>query len=67
MIEVILVITNLSTAFCALYLWKRPTPKIERKNSIELDEFIRDLMTGGAIVEIKRLPPENIVIRQRRL
>lgn len=67
MIEVILVITNLASLGLAGHFWHKNKTKIQRKNSIELDEFIVDLMTGGAIVEIKRLPPENVMIRHRRV
>lgn len=68
MMEVILVISNLCFASLSAYFWHKSKSKVQaRKNSVELDEFLADLMTGGAIVEVKRLPPENVMIRHKRL
>jgi len=67
----ILVITlSISTAFFAtstLYYHLKIKKLRERSNSIELQEFLRDLVNGHGMIEIRRVNPDGLIrwMRQR--
>ncbi len=68
MIEIIygLIVLNIATAALAAYLWRKAKLPSDRPESIELQEFMMDLMAGQALILVKRIAPTDIVIRARR-
>ena len=67
MIEIIyvLIATNLASLFF-LYRQRRNALSKPRKDSIELAEFLGDLLNGGGVLHVKRVDPSDILIRSRR-
>lgn len=37
-----------------------------RENSLELDEFLSDMLAGGGIIRVQRINPSDVLIRHRR-
>lgn len=68
MIEFIyaLVGTNVLSLALATYYWRKSKITQARPESIELQEFLMDLATGGSFLHVKRLPPGDMVMRRRR-
>ena len=68
MIEIIylLTITNLGLLSLSIYLWRKAKLIKSRPESMELDEFLMDLLAGGGLVHVKRIAPTDIVLRARR-
>lgn len=61
-----LIASNLSTAAFATYLFRKYKTAPPKKESLELKEFIRELMSGEAIVRISVIDPANLLLRTRR-
>ena len=45
-----------------LYL-SRSNKRIPRSQSIELQEFLLDLRSGGGILEVRRIDPNDVLLR----
>lgn len=71
MIEIIYFLSAflLLTTSSSIYFYRQYIKyknQAERPQSVELREFIGDLMTGGAIVHVKCINPENLILRSPR-
>ena len=68
MIEIIygLIALNILTAASTAYFWRKARSHKDRPDSVELQEFLMDLRMGGGMVHIRRIAPEDVVIRSRR-
>lgn len=68
MIEIIygLIALNILFAASTAYFWRRTKAANARPESIELQEFLTDLLVSGAMIHVRRVNPNDIVIRQRR-
>ena len=58
-----LIISNILAAALAIHF--RRKQKI-RKNSIEANELLLDLMRGDALVRVSRVDPSDILLRSRQ-
>lgn len=68
MIEFIygLAATNLVSIALAFHFWRKSKTAKARPESVELQEFLMDLATGGSFLHVKRLPPGDMVMRRHR-
>ena len=68
MIEIIfcLTATNLLTLALAIYLYSQKRKPVKPPESIELQDFLGDLMTGGGLVHVSRVDPQNVLLRSAR-
>ena len=67
MIEIIyaLILLNIATAALAFNFWRKSKIARTRPESIELQEFLTDLLTGGSLIHVKRLAPADAIIHVR--
>lgn len=61
----LLIALNIVTALTAAYFFRK-SRRGPRKDSVELQEFIRNLMAGEAIVRVSVIDPANLLLRTRR-
>jgi len=57
---------NISLIISTFYFYQQSRKIKERPESLELQEFLMDLATGGSFLSVKRLPPGDIVMRRKR-
>lgn len=56
---------SLALNFYQLHRSKKPSPN--RNQSLELQEFLADMMHGGhGLIGVKRIDPEDVLIRSPR-
>ena len=65
MIVVILVVVNIVSLLAAFFYRRKLLQVKQRPNSIELEEFLLDLMSGGGLLHIKRVSPNDVILRMR--
>jgi hypothetical protein len=51
--------------FAVLYFWERRKIR-KRKADITAQEMLHDIMSGGAILKIQVINPENLILRSPR-
>lgn len=69
MILITLAVSVLINMSGCLYLW-RLRSKLNsiksRPDSLELQEFLLDLLNGSGLIHVKRISPTDILLRSRR-
>ena len=68
MIEFIygLIITNVVSLSLTVYFWRKSKFTRQRKESIELQEFLTDLLAGGSLIHVKRIAAADALIQVRQ-
>lgn len=68
MIEIIyiLIASNVCALALAAYFWRQSRKTKDRPESIELQEFLIDLLSSGGLIHVKRIAPTDVVMRARR-
>lgn len=67
MIELIylLILTNILSLILVAYLWRKARLADARPESLELQEFLVDLMGSGGLIRVSRIAPADVVLRRR--
>jgi hypothetical protein len=68
MIEIIytLIMTNVLFIASTAYFWRKSRISKQRQESLELQEFLTDMLAGGSLVHVKRIAPADALIHVRR-
>lgn len=61
----VLILSNVAAISVAIYYWRKSRIQVERKESVELQEFLGDLLTGGSLIHVKRIAPADALIHVR--
>jgi hypothetical protein len=61
-----LAIALISSTASAIYYWQLSKKLKKRPDSVELQEFLRDLLSGSALLHVSRVDSADIVLRGRR-
>lgn len=61
---IILIVTNILFISLAIYFYLK-SKKVIKKESIELQDFLRDLLNGDSLIHVRRIAPDDIMIRSR--
>jgi hypothetical protein len=56
----------ISSTASAIYYWQLSKQLKKRPDSVELQEFLRDLLSGSALLHVSRVDSADIVLRGRR-
>jgi hypothetical protein len=59
------VVLNLILLAATLYLFKKSKSPPQRQESVELKEFLMDLLEGGSLVQVKRIASADALIHTR--
>lgn len=55
-----------SVGLNAFLFFKSKNEKKDRKESLELSEFLHDLLSGNALIHVQRIAPADIILRSPR-
>lgn len=65
-IILILGITNIVTAVLLAIIFIKSKKIKQRPESLELQEFLIDLLSGDSFIQVKRISPGDVLLRSRR-
>ena len=67
MIDFIYALTasNLLLAALAVYFWRKSKIKRDRPTSVEAEEMLLDLLSGGSLIRVSRIAPADALIHTR--
>ena len=60
------IVSNLVLAIITMRLYLKLKSVKARPESVELQEFLMDLLSGGGLVHVKRVASADVVMRVRR-
>ena len=58
-------VLNVGLLVLSLRLYKKHKTK-PPKDSLELEDFLADLMNGGGLIRVQRINPSDVLLRSRR-
>jgi hypothetical protein len=61
-----LVVLNIVFLSAAVYYRQMLSHLKSRTNSVELEEFLMDLLSGGGLIHVKRIASSDVILRARR-